>query len=373
MTDQRRTVLTDRKLSKLPPGDHADGKIAGLAFRVRETGGRSWAYRYRFNGRLQRYTLGPYPALGLAAARSAAREARKAIALGKDPQGEKRASRLAETFSELAAKYITEWAKPRKRTWKRDQAALKKYVLPKWRHLRIEGIERAHVKALLKTIPGVVYPNRIRALLSKVFAFAVSEDIIQHNPVEGITRASESKRDRTLTDDEVRSAWATHNPILKLILLTVQRPDDVKGMRWSEIADGIWAIPASRFKTGKAHAVPLVPTVIELLESIPRAEGKDEVFTQRQAKGLVGILKRAGIPDAKPKDLQRTARSRMTTARVTPDVAERVQGHVIPGVRSHYDTYDYATEKREALERWSRKLLEILDGEAKRGILEFRR
>ena len=65
--------LTDRGLKSLKVGEHPDGKIPGLVIRVRETGGRSWAYRYRVNGRLRRLTLGTYPALGLADARTAAR------------------------------------------------------------------------------------------------------------------------------------------------------------------------------------------------------------------------------------------------------------------------------------------------------------
>jgi integrase len=59
-------------------------------------------------------------------------------------------------------------------------------------------------------------------------------------------------------------------------------------------------------------------------------------------------------------DLRRTARSLMSRTGVFPDVAERVLGHVIPGVRGTYDRYEYFDEKRDALERLAALIERIL-------------
>ena len=369
--------LTVRELGKLVPGDHADGKIPGLVFRVRQTGGRSWAYRYRnAAGRLRRLTLGSYPALGLANARVAARAARKAVSLGRDPAGERRRAREADTFGALAERYIERWAKPRKKTWQGDVRMLNRHVLPRWKHVPAQEIKRRDVRELIEKVAdsGPTAANRVRALLSKVFNFGIAVDAVETNPVTGTIPNRERARDRVLSEDELRAVWDSGNTILRLILATVQRPENVKGLRWSEFSDGAWTIPASRFKTRSVHVVPISSLALEILESVPQVDGRDELFSVREAKGVTideelvywrRYLKSLGVPDAQPKDLQRTARSLLSKIGVSPDIAERVQGHALPGMRGVYDVHDYFAEKRVALERLATELRRIVSGETK--------
>jgi integrase len=140
-------------------------------------------------------------------------------------------------------------------------------------------------------------------------------------------------------------------------------------MRWEEIEGDVWVIPGAKHKTGKDEgdkAVPLSDTVLQLLNK-PRKSGF--VFTSTDGelpfsgfskakraldKAIAKLRKtdkRKPMPHWTLHDLRRTARSLMSRAGVAADIAERVLGHKIPGVRGVYDRHEYIAEKREALER----------------------
>ena len=142
-------------------------------------------------------------------------------------------------------------------------------------------------------------------------------------------------------------------------------------MALSEIgADGIWTIPAQRYKTKCANFVPLSKAALTLITAQPRIDGSKYVFSshagtpfsafswnkaaldravlaamQKQANGT----EVAPIPNWHLHDLRRTAKTLMARAGVRPDISERVLSHVIPGVEGVYDCYEYLREKADAL------------------------
>src|SRR5690606_7514083 len=132
---------------------------------------------YRNRQRQQRrLSLGIYPAVSLAEARRAAREALAAMVMGEDPAEKKQVKRRVPTFGEVFEEYLERYAKPRKRSWREDQRMGRKDVLPEWKDTPIDEIRRRDVIELLDSIadrPAGVLANRIRALLSKVFNFAI--------------------------------------------------------------------------------------------------------------------------------------------------------------------------------------------------------
>ena len=345
---------TAAEIKKLPVGDHFDEKVTGLCVRVRESGHRSWSLMFRVNGRLRRWTIGPYPDVSLVEARERARDALAEVRKGGDPAARKKADREAETFGELAARYIKEYAKPRKRKWKGDEQTLRRHVLPLWKNVPVRKIRRADVKALLKEMPGEVFPNRVRALLSKVFNFARDEDIVEVNPVLGTPRRPERSRDRVLIDEEIRQVWESGDAVAKLRLVTAQRGGEVLNMRRSEIDADWWTIPAERSKNKLAHRVPLSELALEVLGSVPRLEGRDRLFPVRP--------KPIGIDDIRGHDLRRTAASRMASLGVPRVVIGKVLNHAEPGVTAVYDRHSYDAEKRHALNRWARELRRIVEG-----------
>jgi integrase len=192
-----------------------------------------------------------------------------------------------------------------------------------------------------------------------------------------LKRASQA-RDRVLTEDEIRAIWpvaeanGVFGAVVRLLLLTGQRRGDVYGMTWGELDKDVWTIPARRYKTGRAHVVPLSGAALEIVRAQPRSAGL--VFpgkhgiplttSSRRKLTLDAVITKANgkaLPHWTIHDLRRTARTLMSRAGVRPDVAERVVGHVIQGVEGVYDRHTYEAEKRDALEKLAAMVERILN------------
>jgi integrase len=227
---------------------------------------------------------------------------------------------------------------------------------------------------------GPVMADRALAYVRKAFNWWATRDDTFNTPiVKGMaqTKPKERARRRTLDDQEIRDLWvaldalgeeapACYPAFLKALLLTGQRRSEVSRMRWEEVDGNQWVIPAQRAKNGIENVVPLTLPVLTLLGE-PRKTGfvfsndggktafsgysKAKVALDRKLADLRRADRRQPMPGFVQHDLRRTARSLMSRAGVPSDHAERVLGHVIPGVREVYDRHSYAAEKREALEK----------------------
>ena len=123
--------------------------------------------------------------------------------------------------------------------------------------------------------------NRTFAVWRKLCNWAANakRKIIKASPCTGLEKpASETKRDRILSDAELRLIWQAaeglgypFGPLFKVLLLTGQRRGETAAMCWNEIDnDGVWMIPATKTKNGLTHLVPLPLAVIDLLKTLPR-------------------------------------------------------------------------------------------------------
>ena len=151
-------LLTARRVESLKPTPGTrlelfDTLIAGLALRVTPTGHKSWSVHYRTaEHRLRRLTLGSYPTVSLADARSAAQNALRDASHGDDPATAKTATRLGETVEELAEEFIEKYAKKRKRSWKEDERMLKADVLPIWGTRKVKDLTRREIREFIERI-----------------------------------------------------------------------------------------------------------------------------------------------------------------------------------------------------------------------------
>jgi integrase len=209
--------------------------------------------------------------------------------------------------------------------------------------------------------------------------------------VRGMARGTPNKRDRVLTEEELRAFWraseAWDHPfsrMLRFILLTATRRDEAADMQWAEVNGASWMIPAARYKTGIDFELPLSRAALDVLAGATKTDGP--VFTTNGKSGIGGFSKfkaafdRRMLAEARkiaaergddpetvtlPRwtihDLRRTARSLMTRAGIAPDHAERALGHVILGVRGVYDRHSYHTEKQKAFEALAAQVAGILD------------
>ena len=321
--------------------------------------------------------------------RARADELRREVAAGRNPATHKREA-PARTFAGLAERYLAEHARRFKRSADQDERNLRLHVLPRWGRRDFTSIGRADVIALAEKLAAAGKPvlaNRVQALVSSIFSFAVDADLLQNNPCLRLRkRGQENAKTRTLSDEEIRTLWnhAAAPPVsrpvglaLRLVLLTACRPSEVAGMKVNELEISTagkvmsWTIPANRTKNGRAHYVPVAPLAGEqITKALSLADGSDVVFPSR-AGGIAGhalavamdrigkATKAKDWPTAR--DMRRTAATRMAAAGVRSEDVSAILNHVRADVTGkHYDLYDRAKEKRAALTRWAQILAAIL-------------
>jgi integrase len=219
-----------------------------------------------------------------------------------------------------------------------------------------------------------------------LFAHAVRQDLIEKSPCEGLEavelHGAPAARDRVLIDDELRLVWRAaeaagypFGPLVKLLLLTGQRRDEIADVRWSEIDGALLTIPAERMKGGFVQTVPLVLAAVEILDRLPRFAGGNYAFStmggKRPISGFSKMKARLDTAVAKLAaggpiapwtlhDLRRTVRTGLSSVGVLPVIAELTIGHKQTGISAIYDRHRYDDEKRTALDAWQNKLLAIV-------------
>jgi len=397
--------LTDLKINKLKPRkdryEIPDG--TGLFIRVTPVGKKSWVFRYRFDGRQRRMTLGPYPALTLAQARFKYSEAMRDVEKGIDPAEqaleEKKKQKTAPTVKELLEEFWEQELQFKKTSYERRRL-IEKDVIPVWGHKKVSKITRRQAVMLIDGVKkrAPITANRLQSVLVRMFNFACERGIIDHSPLSGMRRGKEASRSRVLTDQEIKILWPCLSPenkdidiyvlgklALKIILLTGQRPGEVVGMTWNEISDDMWIIPKERRKNDEENRIPILSLTSDIIKEAKKYAG-DSVYvfpsSQYEDRPLtVGSLANAlrrhrsemGFDEPfTPHDLRRTFRTRLASFGVDDVIAERVLGHKLQGVLGIYNRHGYDTEKREALSLWEKEMRRILGITKKESkIIEF--
>ncbi len=184
-------------------------------------------------------------------------------------------------------------------------------------------------------------------------------------------RARKKPREHTLTDAELATIWNAaaengYGRIVKLLMLTAQRRDEIGGLRWDEIDTqaGLISLPAERTKNSRAHDVPLSRMALDTLEAQPRMAGRGLVFGEGEGPFSAWSRSKDRFDEklgetVKPwtlHDLRRTAATRMADLGVQPHVIEAVLNHVSGhkgGVAGIYNRSTYAAEKKAALDLWA--------------------
>lgn len=389
----------------------ADVRCIGLSFRVTAAGARSWSFRFRDpdTGKTMRATIGPYPAVSLADARAKAEVHRKEVAAGINPVEQRRRHRstaLTRTFGALAARYLLEHADRHKRprSADMDRRNLNNHVLPKWRDWPFARITRADVIELLE---GMIVSgrttacNRVHALISKIFSFAIDADLLAANPCTRLKkRGVERVGRRVLSDGEIRLFWHSvilppASPVtgyaLRLALLTGCRASEAAEAARSEFHriherhGSTWLLPAARVKNKRAHMLPLPDFTAETVQAAldlageslflfpsPREGGAQPitghalgVAMSRLTKHFVDLddpAARTWCADPPtPHDLRRTFETRLSEIGIPKEDRDATLNHARNDIGAkHYDLYDRAKEKFTALDCWAAAVAAII-------------
>lgn len=397
--------LTDRFVRTVTPGAsralYWDTLAPGLGLAVHPSGARSWRFTYRSGGRVRIYTIGPADALGLKFARDKAQDLRGQVARGTDPQAEKARGARAETFEDVAARYL-EHAKRVNKSWKQADALVMRYLMPRWAKLRARDISRGDVRTVVRKVTGggaPVMANQVLAAASAVFAWAMREEVgdITVNPCHGVTRNPVRSRERVLSEAEVPLFWAqfdnaglVRSSALKVLLLTGQRPGEVSCMRREHIDGGWWELPGTPdpklgwpgTKNGESHRVWLTEPVRQLLDEVGVGSvgfalpGDDRCM--RAVSGLDGAMRAAcdalGIaaPDkVTPHDLRRTHGTTITSLGFGRDAMNRIQNHREGGIAGVYDRHSYLKENQAIQEAVTRQMMALIEGGGSASMVEL--
>jgi integrase len=364
--------------------DYWDEKLAGFGLRVSQGGRCTWGLLYRTReGRSRRYKIGTYPPMELAVARRQAKDLLADVQKGVDIAAVKQAARDGDSFGTIADRYMKEYVpvKNRKRTQSDKRQMLEADLLPKWEHRQAASITRKEVIALVDAIGerAPIHANRVAALVSSIFNFALDKEILTASPALRIPLPGKEKaRERVLSADEVRRVWvaldgepATIAAIFRLALLTAQRKGEIAGMRWDELdlEGGWWTLPGERTKAGRAHRVPLVPVAVEIIKAIQGGR-HDPAFVFRgnrigqPVRNLDNALKRVRQSSGVNfwlHDLRRTAATEMGRLGVPQIVIGRILNQTDGSVTArHYALYEHDAEKREALMKLEQWLMAIV-------------
>ena len=368
---------------------HFDGELSGFGYRVRRSASgallRSYIAQYRSNGASKRLLIGDASKITCAQARDLAKKALADVVCGKDPSAVKADRRTKDElrFSTLAARYIEARSrKLRASSMRVIRMHLTGDYFAALHNMPIDQIKRANVAACLTAIGSDAVRRQMRTIAMTFFAWCVTEGLIESNPVDGTaTSAKAVARERVLNNDELVAIWkacdgeasgtqADHNIIVKLLMLTGCRREEIGGMCWDELSDGVWSLPAERTKNKVARKIILPAAALELLDG--DRNGRNRIFGQRSATlGFVrwsGEKKKldaaCGVSGWRLHDIRRTVRTGLSRIGVLPHIGEAALGHTThkSGVIGTYDRYDYTSEAGTALARWAEELRVIVDG-----------
>jgi integrase len=370
---------------------HFDDTMPGFGYRLRLGAGgkvlRSWVCQYRRAGATRRVLLGSAEVLGAEQARMAAKKVLGAVAMGQDPQADRvdRRGKDRLTLRVLVDEYLA--AKQlhlRPRSFVEAKRYLTSGYFKPLHGMPLDTITRRDVAVRVVAIlreSGSPTAARARGALSSFFVWAMQMGLVENNPTIGSTKPAESKpRERVLSDDELARIWKgsgddAFGKIIKLLVLTACRRAEVGDMCWSELDDperpSTFTIPARRSKNGRAHTLPVMPMIRDIITSVPRLASRDQLFGMR-GDGFTGWVKskhaldeRSGVIGWKVHDIRRSTATRMADHGVQPHIIEQLLNHQSghkAGPAGIYNRSSYQAEVRAALAMWEDHIRTLVDG-----------
>ena len=375
-----------------------DDEQRGLGVRVTASGGKTFLAQYAFHGQKRRIPLGSCSAVSLAKARDAVRAIMGEVAKGIDPAAERKkaaaeAHRQAAHDALTLASLLEDWQSlhlaSKRPAYAAEAVRALRYAFDRYLDFPGADLGRAIVVKTLDAMArkgNAAMAARTAAYGKAAYGWAVKRGALTVNPFTNLPVAPTIRRDRVLRDDELAAIWratergGAFDNIVRFLILTGQRREEVAGMMWGELSDDLstWTIPADRAKNGVAHIVPLPEPARELLRGLPKFS--DFVFPGLRgtfsgwSKAKAALDMRSGVTGWRLHDLRRTMATGLQRLGVRLEVTEAVLNHVAgsrAGIVGVYQRHDFAVEKRAALEAWTEHVMAVIAGREAAEIVEF--
>jgi integrase len=385
-------VLTAAKVRTLKrPGDYLDGR--GLYLQVRSESSKSWLLKFSLHQRAREMGLGSAFVFSLAEAREKRDALRKLIKQGIDPIEERRANEAARardaakaiSFREACARYIT----ANRSGWKNIkhagqwEATLKTYAYPLIGALPVQSIDTALVMKVLDPIWSIKSEtaSRVRGRIEAVIDTAKARgEYVGENPARWkghletlLPKRSKVRKVRNhpalpyselpafMQDLQARDGIAA--AALKFQILTVSRPGNALGARWSEIdrKAAVWTIAGENMKGDKEHKVPLSAAALAVLDRMKKIKNGGEFVFYSLTNGRPlsdaatgAVLDRMGRTDIVPHGFRSTFRDWAAERGYADAVAEAALAHSISdAVIAAYKRTTFFELRKKMMDDWA--------------------
>lgn len=338
--------------------DYWDTQIPGFILECRPSGGKTYWLRYFDHDQRQRSVkIGRYGDITHDTARKKAKQLRSQAVLGGDPAGDKTKRKAVPTYARLAEQHIAHARTYQKRP-ENTERVINAHLIPRWGKLKLTEITSQEIarwfgeKAEEGLAPATV--EKIRVVFGKGFELARQWKLFDSNPVRDVPRRKFSNaRERYLTAAEAKrlmaaveqSANTQLKHIVKLLLLTGARKNELLQAQWKhvDLERKAWLIPDS--KTGKARYVPLSQAAIAIIKGLPTWEKCPWLLPNPETTKpytcikhpWVTARKKAKLPDLRIHDLRHSAASFMINAGIDLYAVGRILGHA-----DHQSTMRYS-------------------------------
>lgn len=386
-----------------------DPELRGFGLKVTPRGAKTYVLQYRTGGRgapTKRYTIGRHGSPWTpTTARDEAERLLLLVKQGKDPQAIERQRKrdyVDLRFETYAEQYLSQYGKRwSSRTRPTVESNFKNWIVPPLKGKALTAIRKSDIVHMMDRIEQLApdraaLPRNVFAHSRKLFSWALSRGDIDQHPFAGLDPPMASaSRDRVLTDEELNLVWRASRklgkpfgPIIRLLMITGQRREEVASLDWRELDRDIqaWVIPAERAKNRKSHTVPLSPLAIDVIDELvgstvwPRrglvfsTTGSTPVSGHSRAKDRLDreMLKIARKEDGEDPqvddvtlepwrvhDLRRTFATGLQRLGVRLEVTEACLNHVSGtrrGIVGVYQRHQWTHEKRLAMSAWSEHL-----------------
>jgi integrase len=385
-------MLTDVKIKALKPKDklYAVSDEKGLYLEVSTTGGKWWRFKYRFDGKQKRLSVGTYPDVGLKQAREQRDQLRKQIANGVDPSNIRKAEKLSNA-GQLSFEFVArEWHQKFKHRWSEKYALntinrLEREVFPFIGSKNINDIKAPELLAVLRRMEsrGILETaHRVHQKCGQIFRYAVATGRAERDPstdLKGALPPVKVKHHASIIEPQqiggllraINGYSGSFVTIcaLRLAPLVFVRPGELRHAEWTEfdLEKAEWRIPAEKMKMASVHIVPLSKQSLAVIEALKPVTGSGKYLfpsirtkTRPMSENTVnGALRRLGYTgdEMVGHGFRSMASTILNEQGWNRDAIERQLAHSErDGVRAAYNYAEYLPERKRMMQAWANYL-----------------
>jgi integrase len=363
-----------------------DETLPGFGVRAYASGKKSFIVKYGLaTGQQRKLSLGPALPGTLIETRKKAQDILARARIGQDVAGDKQAARIKKTstLSPLIARYL-EARKSELRP--RPFIEVERHLNRLFADLHAKQIEDVGWRDIVGIVDKIAVENgrvtadRAKTSLVTFFGWCMERDFIGANPAMGIKKRAASKpRERTLSEPEIAAIWnatglgTDHNNIVRLLLLTGQRREEIGALTWEEINfdQGQIELPGHRTKNGRPHTIFLSEPARLIIQGVPRRNSRDHLFgigngpfsSWSEAKRRLDENLGDKVAPWILHDLRRTFATIASDRDFAPiHVIEMALNHwsgTKSGIVATYNKAKYDRERRVLMDRWAEHVLKL--------------